>query len=204
MNPCPCGWLGHASGRCHCTPEQVARYRRRVSGPLLDRIDIAIEVPAIARRKCRRRRWLRTRRRTAAVRERVGRAHRRQLERQGKPNARLAPGEVERHCMRSRASETLLAQAMSRWSLSARGYHRVLKVARTIADLAGADAIEPRMSPRRSAIGATSMRRDHAAAPSTIGASARPIRCFCPASVRPPRKSAKRGSVAPETMYCQR
>jgi magnesium chelatase family protein len=81
--------------------------------------------------------------RSAVVRDRVGHAHARQLARQGKANARLAVGEVERHCRRSPASETLLAQAMSRMSLSARGYHRVVKVARTIADLANVETIAP-------------------------------------------------------------
>ncbi len=81
---------------------------------------------------------------SGAARERVAGAHRRQIERQGKPNARLGPGDVERHCGRGAEVERLLAQAMSRLSLSARGYHRVLKVARTIADVAGSEAIERR------------------------------------------------------------
>ncbi len=144
MNPCPCGWLGHASGRCRCAPEQVERYRRRVSGALYDRIDMAIDVPAVAAADMATQpASTANAERTEAVRERVARAYRRQIERQGKPNARLASAEIERHCRRSAATETLLAQAMSRLSLSARGYHRVLKVARTIADLAGSDSIEP-------------------------------------------------------------
>ena len=144
MNPCPCGWLGHASGRCKCAPDQVDRYRRRVSGALYDRIDMAIEVPAVVGADMAASTAIAGGAdRTAGVRERVARAHARQIERQGKPNARLAPAEVERHCQRSAAAEGLLAQAMSRWSLSARGYHRVLKVARTIADVAGCDTIEP-------------------------------------------------------------
>ena len=144
MNPCPCGWLGHPSGRCHCSKEQVDRYRRRVSGALYDRIDMAIEVPAVgademanaASVSC-------DTSQTAAVRERVVRAYGRQLERQGRPNARLAAGDVERHCTRTCAAESVIAQALSRHSLSARGYHRVLKLARTIADLAGEKAIDP-------------------------------------------------------------
>lgn len=140
MNPCPCGWLGHASGRCHCGPDQVLRYRRRVSGALYDRIDIAIEVPAVGAGEM-------TSSTSAAgtsadVRTRVERAHLRQMERQGKCNAQLSPADIPKHCVQSPATLRLLADAMSRWSLSARGYHRVLKVARTIADVAGSDVIE--------------------------------------------------------------
>jgi len=144
MNPCPCGWLGHESGRCHCTPDRIARYRGRVSGPLLDRIDLAIEVPAVplnalgAAAPGARRPDGET---SAAVRADVARARDRQLARQGKPNARLGPREVERHCAADAAGAALLAQAMTRLSLSARAYHRVLKVARTIADHAGAEQI---------------------------------------------------------------
>jgi len=142
MNPCPCGWLGHASGRCQCAPDQVLRYRRRVSGALYDRIDMAIEVPAVDATDMTSRSVVDADDTTAHVRERVARAHARQIERQGKPNARLVAAEVDRHCKRTVATESLLAQAMSRWSLSARGYHRVLKVARTIADIADCEAID--------------------------------------------------------------
>jgi magnesium chelatase family protein len=142
MNPCPCGWLGHASGRCRCAPDQVLRYRRRVSGALYDRIDMAIEVPAVDAADMAGRRADAAPDTTAAVRERVVRAHARQIERQGGINARLAPADVERHCRRDAAGERLLAHAMSQWSLSARGYHRVLKVARTIADMAGHEVID--------------------------------------------------------------
>ena len=143
MNPCPCGWYGHASGRCTCAPDQIRRYRWRVSGALYDRIDMAIEVSGVAPDEMRSPPVPDAIEHTMVVRERVDRAYRRQLERQGKANARLAVGELARHCARSAASETLLAQAMSRMSLSARGYHRVIKVARTIADIADADTIEP-------------------------------------------------------------
>jgi len=139
MNPCPCGWLGHASGRCHCTPERIARYRGRVSGPLIDRIDLGIEVPALAADAL-----------TvgagahgssahdmtsAGVRAQVTSARARQMARQGKPNARLVSREIEAHCQPDTTGAALLAQAMARLSLSARAYHRILKVARTIADL---------------------------------------------------------------------
>ena len=139
MNPCPCGWLGHASGRCTCTSEQVRRYRWRVSGALYDRLDMAVGVPAIAAFE------MSAASKTEAsesIRARVARAHGCQIERQGRPNARLTPREVERHCHRSPPAEALLARAMSKLSLSARGYHRAVKVARTIADLEGTRAIK--------------------------------------------------------------
>ena len=141
MNPCPCGWLGHASGRCHCTPERVARYRSRVSGPLLDRIDVGIEVPALAAEAlavgaAASEPSAGKGETSADVRAIVTAARARQTDRQGKPNARLTPREIEVHCKPDAAGATLLAQAMTRLSLSARAYHRILKVARTIADLA--------------------------------------------------------------------
>jgi magnesium chelatase family protein len=142
MNPCPCGWLGHASGRCACTPDQVRRYRWRVSGALYDRIDMAIEVPAVDAAAMAGAGGVRTGEASAAVRERVARAFERQIARQGKANARLGAANVERVCARSAECERLLAHAMARHTLSARGYHRVLKVARTIADLAGSDALD--------------------------------------------------------------
>lgn len=134
MNPCPCGYLGHPSGKCRCTPEQVARYRGRISGPLLDRIDLHIEVPALPEADL-----------TAAVggeasepvRRRVAAARERQLARQGKPNALLGSKEIDRHCALNEAGQALLKQAITRLNLSARAYHRILRVARTVADLAG-------------------------------------------------------------------
>ena len=134
MNPCPCGFLGHYSGKCHCTPEQVARYRRRISGPLLDRIDIHIEVPAVAPEEIASRPAGEI---SDAIRARVAAARERQLARQGKPNAHLSSREVGEHAPPDAQGELLLKQAISRLGLSARGYHRILKVARSIADLAG-------------------------------------------------------------------
>jgi magnesium chelatase family protein len=138
MNPCPCGYLGHYGGRCRCTPDQVARYRGRLSGPLLDRIDIHIEVPAVPQAELL---AARPGEPSAAMRERVIAARARQLARQGKPNAELGTKEVDRLCRAEAAGETLLKQAIARLGLSARAYHRVLKLARTIADLAGAESI---------------------------------------------------------------
>ena len=146
MNPCPCGWLGHASGRCHCTPEKIARYRGRVSGALLDRIDLGVEVPALAAGAMSlgaapRERTIAADTENGRIQEQVMAARGRQIARQGKPNARLSPREIDTRCVPDAAGSALLAQAMARLSLSARAYHRILKVARTIADLADCDSI---------------------------------------------------------------
>jgi magnesium chelatase family protein len=138
MNPCPCGFLGHYSGKCHCTPDQVARYRRKISGPLLDRIDLHIEVPAVPPDE------IASRARgdsSEVIRARVVEARERQLARQGKPNAQLSTREIDKHAAPDSAGKQVLKQAINRLGLSARGYHRVLKVARTIADLAGVEAL---------------------------------------------------------------
>ncbi|MDP3281168.1 MAG: ATP-binding protein, partial [Nitrosomonas sp.] len=139
MNPCLCGYLGHPNGKCHCTPDQVARYRARISGPLLDRIDMQIEVPAVPQEELMRQRV--TGERSSIIRARVTESHQRQLDRQGKTNSRLGVKEIDQHCALDNASETLLKQAINRLNLSARAYHRILKVARTIADLAGVKKI---------------------------------------------------------------
>lgn len=138
MNPCPCGYLGHPNGKCHCTPDQVSRYRGRISGPLLDRIDIQIEVPALPEHELTQKGGGEP---SAAIRARVGVAYERQLARQGKANARLATREIDALCQPDAAGMALLKQAISRLNLSARAYHRILKMARTIADLAGTDEI---------------------------------------------------------------
>lgn len=141
MNPCPCGWFGHPSGKCRCTPDQVLRYRGRLSGPLLDRIDLLLDVPAVGEAD------LSSRARTEAssiVRARVAAARARQQARQGKANALLSPDEVERHCAPDAAGAHLLRRAMEQLGLTARAYHRVLKVARTIADLASEETVRGR------------------------------------------------------------
>lgn len=136
MNPCPCGWHGHESGRCHCSPDQIFRYRGRVSGPLLDRIDIVVDVPAVAAEALvvRAERTPAEAAGSAIIANQVATARSRQLERQGKPNADLTPSEVCDRCAPDPAGAALLARAMARLSLSARAYHRILKVARSIAD----------------------------------------------------------------------
>ncbi len=134
MNPCPCGYLGHFSGRCRCTPDQVARYRSKISGPLLDRIDIQVEVPTLRDEELISANRAEN---SVRVRCRVEAARARQLARQGKVNGQLAPRELERYCVAEEKATSLLKQAIARLNLSARAYHRVFKLARTIADLAG-------------------------------------------------------------------
>jgi magnesium chelatase family protein len=133
-----CGYLGHYSGRCHCTPDQVLRYRSKISGPLLDRIDIQIEVPAVRPEDLSR---VSSGDSSSAIRERVEQARAKMITRQGKENARLTPREIDSYCAPDGNGALLLMQAMSRLGLSARGYHRILKVARTIADLAGVERV---------------------------------------------------------------
>ncbi|MEQ1774684.1 MAG: YifB family Mg chelatase-like AAA ATPase [Burkholderiales bacterium] len=140
MNPCPCGYLGHHSGKCRCTPDQVARYRSRISGPLLDRIDLQIEVPALPQEDMTRQGQT-IGDASSTVRERVTAARERALARQNKPNNMLATRDIDKHCVPDDKGETLLKQAISRMGLSARAYHRILKVARTITDLAGVATI---------------------------------------------------------------
>lgn len=139
MNPCPCGYAGDPSGRCACTPEQVRRYRARVSGPLLDRIDLQIAVPrvplvelgetAVGGES------------SAVVRGRVVAARDRQLQRAGKANAQLSNREVARDCALAPSDRALLERALDKLGLSARAYHRVLRVARSIADLDDAERV---------------------------------------------------------------
>lgn len=138
MNPCPCGYLGHFSGRCRCTPDQVARYRGKLSGPLLDRIDIQVEVPTVREDELM---GQATGEASAVVRDRVEQARTRQMDRQGKSNADLGSADIDVFCQADDKALALLRQAISRLNLSARAYHRVLKLARTIADLARTDRI---------------------------------------------------------------
>jgi magnesium chelatase family protein len=140
MNPCPCGYLGDPGGRCRCTAEQVARYRGRISGPLLDRIDMHVEVPRLSPTELSGAPDPRAET-SAEVRARVERARELQLRRAGRANHALGSGDIDRHCALDAAGRRLMEQAMQRLGLSARAFHRVLKVARTIADLAGDRAI---------------------------------------------------------------
>lgn len=138
MNPCPCGYYGDTKGRCRCTPAQVGRYRNKISGPLLDRFDMHIQVNTMPIEE------LQTKPRgesSADVRKRVVACRQQQLARQRKANALLAGEELEEHCRLAPAQQKLLAGAMEHLQLSARAYDRTLRVARTLADMAGSDEI---------------------------------------------------------------
>ena len=137
MNPCPCGWLGSARA-CRCTPDQVARYQGKLSGPLLDRIDLHVEVPALPADDLLK---APPGAATADIRARSLQARERALQRQGKTNQALQGEEIDRHAALDAAALKFLRTAAARLGWSARSTHRALKVARTIADLAGAPAI---------------------------------------------------------------
>lgn len=141
MNPCPCGFLGDVSGRCHCTSEQVLRYRARISGPLLDRIDMHLEVPRVSHEVLRKG-SPQGEESSATIRERVLAARNIAMARSGKPNSALTAKEVKQLCLLSEQGHQLLEQAMDKFGLSHRAYHRILKLARTIADLAKSETIE--------------------------------------------------------------
>jgi magnesium chelatase family protein len=134
MNPCPCGWSGDPSARCRCSLESIQRYRSRLSGPLMDRIDLQLSVPRIAPHEMRG--DAPKGETTAAVRARVMIARDIQTQRCGKTNARLSQAETESFCRLDSKDQRLLERAMEALQLSARAMHRILRVARTIADLA--------------------------------------------------------------------
>ena len=134
---CPCGFLGHPKRGCKCTPADLARYATRVSGPVLDRLDLQIEVPALTANELL---DARAGEPSASVRERVLAARARQRER-GCVNARLSNAAVREHCRLEGPARRLVADAVDRGGMSARGVHRALRVARTIADLAGEERV---------------------------------------------------------------
>lgn len=140
MNPCPCGYFGDANGRCRCTPDQVRHYRARLSGPLLDRIDMHIEVPPVPQK------LLLARNNTSAeastkVKRRVIAARQRQQQRQGRCNGQLLAEQIDDVCLLQPPAKQVLQQALNQLTLSARSYHRILKLARTIADLDNSDTL---------------------------------------------------------------
>lgn len=141
MNPCPCGYLGDQSGRCHCSPDQIKRYRSRISGPLLDRIDIHIDVPRVSHQLLRDNQ-AHQEESSNKIRKRVIDARNRATLRSGKQNSLLTPGQIKKYCFISNEGHKLLEQAVNKLGLSHRAYHRILKLARTIADLAASDAIQ--------------------------------------------------------------
>ena len=144
MNPCPCGYYGDPVKPCTCSSGMVAKYQKRISGPLLDRIDIHIEVPRVDYEKLSDRRQGEP---SATIQSRVETARQRQRQRfigtDIAGNADMRPAEVRKYCELDDTSRTLMRSAMSQLQLSARAYHRILKLARTIADLAGSESIQP-------------------------------------------------------------
>jgi len=138
MNPCPCGHLGSTRHACRCSPETVARYQGRISGPLLDRIDLQVEVPAVAAEQLA---VAADGEASRVVRERVVGARAIAIARQGASNARLEGDALDRHCRLDATALRFLQAATTRLGWSARSFHRVLRVARTIADLAGSAEI---------------------------------------------------------------
>ncbi|MHA6205864.1 YifB family Mg chelatase-like AAA ATPase [Dyella soli] len=140
MNPCPCGYAGDARHACRCTPDQVQRYRARISGPLFDRIDLGVEVPPVPLGELGAARGEHDED-TATVRARVIRARQHGLMRAGRPNADISTRELERDCALGSAERRWFDAALERLGLSARAYHRTLRVARTIADLDGGAAL---------------------------------------------------------------
>lgn len=141
MNPCPCGYLGDAGGRCRCTSEQVQRYRNKISGPILDRIDMHIDVPPLPKGALFEKNAA-SGESSAEVRERVVQTRERQLARSAKANHQLNSNEIDQFCHLEKANRDLLGQAIEHLGLSARASHRILRVARTIADLGGSETIE--------------------------------------------------------------
>ena len=139
MNPCPCGYYGHHANRCRCTPDSIARYQDKISGPLLDRIDMQIQVGALPHEDLLKQADGEP---SAAVSRRVERAFAIQIDRQGKANNSLSTTEIDVHCKPDEEGEALLRKTMTHFNWSARAYHRVLKVSRTVADLAGSAGIE--------------------------------------------------------------
>ena len=139
MNPCPCGWLGASQRACRCGPEQVSRYQGKLSGPLLDRIDLHVEVPALAPQELL---AAPPGEPSARVRQRCLAARERALARQDKPNHLLEGADIDRHARPDAAAVTFLHHAAGRLAWSARATHRALKVARTVADLEGSERVQ--------------------------------------------------------------
>jgi len=138
MNPCPCGYAFNQDSRCQCSPESIQRYQNRISGPLLDRIDLHIDVPPLQAQELQDRTPTEN---SASVRQRVITAYQKQIQRQQCLNQALSPKLLEQHALLDDSSTKIIEMAQQRLNLSARAYHRVLRVARTIADLAESDLI---------------------------------------------------------------
>ncbi len=139
MNPCPCGYAFNQDNRCQCSTESIKRYQNRISGPLLDRIDLHIDVPPLKAQELQSTTEVEN---SATVRERVLAAYDLQIQRQGASNQSLSPQQLEAHAQLNQASKNMLEMAQQRLNLSARAYHRILRVARSIADLSQSSDIE--------------------------------------------------------------
>lgn len=139
MNPCPCGYAFNQDSRCQCSAESIKRYRNRISGPLLDRIDLHIDVPPLKAQELQDNAPVEN---SATVRERVTLAYHLQIQRQGYLNQGLSPQQLEVHANLDESSKKIIEIAQQRLNLSARAYHRVLRVARTIADLSQSSEIQ--------------------------------------------------------------
>ena len=139
MNPCPCGYYGHASKPCRCSVETIQRYRDKISGPLMDRIDLIIDVPQLQEHDLTSDKRPES---SSVVRERVLRAHERQMQRQGKSNSALSVDDLEQLALIAAEAKLYLSKLMNDLNLSARSYHKLLRVARTCADLHADDVVE--------------------------------------------------------------
>jgi magnesium chelatase family protein len=139
MNPCPCGYLGDERRRCRCSAGQIERYNARLSGPLLDRLDLFVDVPRLSREELRGGAPAES---SAEVRSRVAAARERQTSRQGTSNAALAGRKLREHCALGADAEAIFSRAIDRMGLSGRAHDRILRVARTVADLSGEASIE--------------------------------------------------------------
>lgn len=142
-NPCPCGHFGNQKQHCRCTPDNIRRYLSKISGPLLDRIDMQVEVPLISQDDLlngRQRQQISS----AEIRQAVESSQKLQLKRQGKLNGQLESADIEQYCNLGTGSKDLLTKALNQLNLSARSYHRILKVSRSIADLEQSELIEPK------------------------------------------------------------
>ena len=139
MNPCPCGYYGHASKPCRCSVETIQRYRDKISGPLIDRIDLIIDVPQLQEHDLTSDKRPES---SSVVRERVLQAHERQMQRQGKSNSALSVDDLEQLACIATEAKLYLSKLMNDLNLSARSYHRLLRVARTCADLHADDVVE--------------------------------------------------------------
>ena len=139
MNPCPCGYAFNQDSRCQCSAESIKRYQNRISGPLLDRIDLHIEVPPLKAQELQDSKPVED---SVTVRLRVIQAYNLQMQRQGFLNQSLSPQQLEQYALLDDGSQKIIALAQQRLNLSARAYHRVIRVARTIADLAQSEQIQ--------------------------------------------------------------